>query len=47
VKNVTEWGIQEWTIIIISTFLADKILQHIAFYVGYGVAVWQIWIFGV
>lgn len=40
-KKVQEWGITEWTIIVLSTLVADRVLQHIAYYVGYGAAVIQ------
>lgn len=40
-KRIEEWGIAEWTIIALSTLIADRVLQHIAYYVGYGAAVIQ------
>ena len=38
-KSLAEWGVVEWTIIALSTLVADRVLQHIAYYVGYGAAV--------
>ena len=45
-KNVTEWGFEEWTIVLFSTLLADIVLKHVAYYVGYGAAIWKVWLFG-
>ena len=38
-KSLAEWGVVEWTIIALATLVADRILQHIAYYVGRGAAV--------
>ena len=38
-KKIEEWGVAEWTIIALSALVADRILQHIAYYVGIGAAV--------
>lgn len=38
-KKIEEWGAIEWAIIALTTLVADRILQHIAYYVGYGAAV--------
>jgi hypothetical protein len=38
-KSVAEWGVTEWAIIVLVAFFADRIMQHIAYYVGIGAAV--------
>jgi hypothetical protein len=38
-KSVAEWGAAEWGIVVLVAFFADRIIQHIAYYVGIGAAV--------
>jgi len=38
-KKIEEWGVAEWAIIVLVAFFADRIIQHIAYYVGIGAAV--------
>lgn len=37
-KNITEWDHVEWSIAIMAFVIADRILEHVAWHVGYGLA---------
>lgn len=41
-KNVTEWDHTEWSLVIFFFVIAHLIVNHVAFYVGYGIAVIQV-----
>ena len=43
-KNITEWNTIEWSLAIAMIAVTDMIIQHIAFYVGYGLAVIQVFL---
>ena len=43
-KNITEWDHVEWSIVLVAFVIADMIIQHIGFYVGYGLAVIQVFL---
>ena len=37
-KNITEWDHVEWSIVFVAFVIADLIVQHVAYYVGFGLA---------
>jgi len=43
-KNVTEWDHVEWSIVFVAFVIAHMIIDHVAFYVGYGIAVIQVFL---
>jgi hypothetical protein len=43
-KNITEWDHVEWSLAIFFFVIAHMIIDHVAFYVGYGLAVIQVFL---
>ena len=43
-KNITEWDHVEWSLVIFFFVIAHMIVDHVAFYVGYGLAVIQVFL---
>ncbi len=43
-KNITEWNHVEWSLAIAALVILDLLIQHVGFYVGYGLAVIQVFL---